>query len=99
MSQPLDADTRLDVRLSAVLARNQFVRDPAPVIDELRAAAGERVDVLARTAGMWAGYHEVDQDMRPLVTALREIPGAADWVALGRQRRGAGPHSTPPVAR
>ena len=94
MSEPLRPDTALDVRLSAIIARHQYDTAPAPALDALRAAAGDRTDILAKTAGMWAGFHEVDQHMRVLAAALREIPGAAAWVELGRERRGAASHGT-----
>lgn len=92
----LDSDTALDVRLSAICGRNQYTKDPAPVIDELHEAAGDRLDILTRVAGRWAGFYESPYTA-PLCTALLEIPGALDWVALGRTRRDAGSHGAPMV--
>ena len=92
----LDPETALDVRLSAICGRNQYTKDPAPVIDELHQAAGDRLDILARVAGRWAGFYESPYTA-PLCTVLLEIPGALDWVALGRARRDAGSHGAPMV--
>lgn len=36
----LEPEVKVDVLLSAMCGRNQYTRDPAPVIDELIAAAG-----------------------------------------------------------
>lgn len=96
MRSPLDQDTMLDVTLSAICARNQYTRDVAPVIAELTAAARGRGDVLARAAGIWAGYFDA-AETRTLATALRGIPGAEQWVAEGRRRRGIPRHSAPTV--
>lgn len=95
-SRGLDPDTALDVRLSAICGRNQYTKDPAPVIEELHQVAGHRLDILARVAGRWAGFYESPYTA-PLCTALLEIPGALDWVALGRSRRDAGSHGAPMV--
>lgn len=93
MSEPLDPDTALDVRLSATISRHQFTTDPAPALEALRVAAGDRADILARVAGVWAGYHEPDAEMAAMVAALRTVPGAEEWVQLGRERRGVRWHS------
>lgn len=95
---PLDAETLLDVTLSAICARNQYTRDPAPVIDELLTSAQDRADALARTAGIWVGYFE-SPETAPLSDALRRLPGAEAWVAEGRRRRGIPRHSAPLVRR
>lgn len=94
MRSPLEPDTRLDVELSAICARNQYAREPGPVIAELTTAARGRDDVLARVAGIWAGYFDSDAT-RFLADALRNVPGAAAWVAEGRRRRGIPPHGAP----
>lgn len=94
MGRPLHPDIALGVHLSAICSRNRFTRDADPVIAELLAVAGDRLDILAMEAGRWLGYYE-DEHTRTLAIALREqIPGAAAWVALGRERRGAGTHGT-----
>ncbi|WP_234057915.1 hypothetical protein [Microbacterium sp. NFH-22A-Y] len=92
----LDPDTALDVLLSAICSRNRYTTDPGPVIDELRAAAGDRLDILARVAGSWAGYYG-DEHTRTFSEALLEITGADAWVALGRERREAPVHGAPQV--
>jgi hypothetical protein len=94
MRSPLDQDTMLDVTLSAICARNQYTRDPAPVIAELIAAADGRDDVLAQAAGIWAGYFDA-AETSTLATALRMLPGTATWVAEGRRRRGIPRHGAP----
>lgn len=94
----LSADTLLSIKLSAICSRNRYTKDPAPVIAELIAAADDRQDVLAQESGSWSGFYE-DENTRTLAVALLEIPGAADWVALGRERRNAGRHGTQGYAR
>lgn len=94
MRSPLDPDAMLDVTLSAICARNQYTRDAAPVIAELTAAARGRHDVLARAAGIWAGYFD-SPETRCLATALRQITDAETWVTEGRRRRGIPRHGAP----
>ncbi|WHE35133.1 hypothetical protein [Microbacterium sp. BDGP8] len=94
MRSPLDHDAMLDVTLSAICARNQYARDAEPVITELIAAAGGRDEVLARAAGIWAGYFDA-AETRTLASALRLLPGAEQWVAEGRRRRGIPRHGAP----
>ena len=83
----------LDVKLSAICSRNQYTRDPGPVIDELHRMAGDRLDILAKSAGTWAGYYRGEYTS-VLADALLEIPGAAAWASVGRARRAKQPHST-----
>ncbi|MDQ1215755.1 hypothetical protein [Microbacterium arborescens] len=94
MRSPLEPEVELDVRLSAICGRNQYTRDPAPVIDELLATAQGRANALARTAGIWVGYFE-SQETAPLSEALRRLPGADAWIAEGQRRRGIPRHSAP----
>ena len=84
----LHPDTALGVRLSAIMARHQFDVDPRSAVDELLQVAGARGDVLAREAGLWAGAHHGSEHHRPMVTALEGIPGARQWIELGRKRAG-----------
>ncbi|MGU3358161.1 hypothetical protein ACLBWJ_12980 [Microbacterium sp. M4A5_1d] len=88
----------LDVELSAICARNQYTRDPAPVIAELTAAALGCDDVLAQVAGTWVGYFDSPATC-VLTSALATLPGAAQWIAVGKARRGAGAHSAPGAAQ
>jgi len=90
---PLSAEKLLDVRLSAICSRNRYTHDPAVVVAELRATAGDRTDILAQVAGLFAGYYD-DAPTHALCVALREIEGAGAWVGLGQRRRGLTPHST-----
>lgn len=90
---PLSAETLLSIELGAICGRNRFTKDPASVIAELQLVAGAYTDLLSQEAGNWSGFYE-DEYTRTLALALREIPGAAEWVAQGRQRRDAGRHTT-----
>jgi hypothetical protein len=93
--RPLDADTLLGVHLDAICSRNCYTKDPQPVIDELLKVAGERLDLLAKNVGTWAGFWERDPNVRPLALALQQrIPGASDWVELGRSRASSPAHGT-----
>ncbi len=94
MRSSLDPEVALDVLLSAICARHQYTRDAAPVIDELVAAASGRNEVLARAAGIWAGYFE-SAETRALASELRAIAGAERWVTEGRRRRGIPRHGAP----
>ncbi|MBW1640489.1 hypothetical protein G3H63_15600 [Microbacterium resistens] len=83
----LSPDTRLGIKVSAIMSRNKYTDDPGPVIDELYRAAGDRPDILADEVGLWVGFYE-DDDTRTLATALRALPlDLADGIALGQQRR------------
>lgn len=85
----------LGIELASICSRNRYTDDPAPVIAELRAAAGKRTDILAQATGIFAGYFD-DESTRTLCDALRaEIDGIGPWVQLGQERRGRGPHRTP----
>lgn len=95
-SRGLSPETRLSVLLDAICSRNRYTTDPAPVIDELRAAAGDRVDILTESVGTWVGYFEDDQT-RILCSALRELPDLEPWIVLGKHRRQMPDHSTPRV--
>ena len=76
------------------MSRNRYTRDPAQVIEELYAAAGDRLDILAAEVGRWIGFYE-DDYTRDLATALRALPfDMDDAIALGGQRRNAGSHTT-----
>ena len=86
-------DTLLGIHLSTICSRNQYTRDPGPVLDELRTVAGDRTDILTREIGTWVGYYE-DEHTIILTTALRTLPGLEPWIQLGQQRRGAPRHST-----
>lgn len=90
----LSPTVKLSVTLDAICSRNRYTRDPAPVLAELRATAGERTDVLAEAVGTWVGYFE-DSDTATLCAALRTLPDLDDWIALGVFRRGIRAHSTP----
>lgn len=90
----LSRDTLLSIHLDAICSRNRYTRDPAPVVDELRATAGDRTDLLAQSVGTWVGFFE-DDYTRILCTALRELPDLEPWLALGAHRRAMPDHRTP----
>ncbi|MEN0021973.1 MAG: hypothetical protein AAGC61_01740 [Microbacterium sp.] len=95
MPRGLPPDVMLTVTLDAICSRNRYTRDPAPVLEELRATAGDRHDLLVEAVGTWVGYFE-DEYTRILCTALRELPDLEPWIALGAHRRGMPDHRTPP---
>lgn len=93
-SRGLSPDVALSIEISTVMSRNRYTADPAPVIAELYATAGDRPDLLAVEVGRWIGYYE-DDYTRVLTTALRALPlDLADAIAYGLERRGADHHST-----
>jgi hypothetical protein len=63
-SRPIDPDTHLGVRLSAIMARHAYTRHPDAVVDELCRVAGERLDILAEEVGVWIGFHESEHTGR-----------------------------------
>jgi hypothetical protein len=85
-SRGLSPDVRLSVRLDAICSRNRYTTDPAPVIAELLATAGDRHHILTESVGTWVGYFE-DDYTRILCTALRDLPGLEPWIAVGQERR------------
>lgn len=90
----LSPDTLLSVELGAICSRNRYTADPAPVIEELLAATGDRVDILQQSVGSWIGYYE-DAYTLTLATALRELPGLEPWILEGATRRAQPDHRTP----
>lgn len=95
-SRGLSPTVKLSVELDAICSRNRYTTDPTPVIDELRATAGDREDVLAEAVGTWVGYFE-DEHVAVLCTALRALPGLEPWIALGQHRRSLPDPSTPAI--
>jgi len=92
----LTPDKALEIQLSAIMARGQFANEPAPVIDELRAVAKGRADILASAVGRWIGFYE-DKHTRILVEALRlafDDLDLAPGIALGVERRNRPVHGT-----
>ncbi|UUE19312.1 hypothetical protein [Microbacterium sp. J1-1] len=98
-SRGLHPDVTLGIAISCVMSRNRYTRDPAPVIDELYATAGGRLDLLTREVGRWIGFYE-DDYVRALATALRALPlDMADEIEIGRKRRFSGTRGTHGYAR
>lgn len=95
-SHGLSPDVRLSVHLDAICSRNRYTADPGPVIAQLVATAGDRVDILQQSVGSWIGYYE-DVHTSTLATALRELPGLDPWIIEGSRRRSLPHHSTPPL--
>lgn len=68
-------DGQLAVHLRAIMCRNQYTHDPAPVIAELYGTAGDRIDILTAEVGRWVGFYEDDytRDLSAALRALRSI--------------------------
>lgn len=93
-SHPLAPETTLSIQVGCVMTRNQYSQDPAPVIAELYATAGDRIDLLTQEVGEFIGFYD-DQYRATLVNALRALPLDTDHaIKLGQHRRGLRPHST-----
>jgi len=93
-SHGLSHDAILRIDIGCVMSRNRYARDPAPIIAELYATAGNRVELLAEEIGLWVGFYE-DDTTRPLTDALRALPLDLDaWIERGQQRSLSGTHST-----
>ncbi|WP_056513135.1 hypothetical protein [Microbacterium sp. Leaf320] len=90
----LSPDTMLSITLGSICSRTRYTSDPAPVVDELLATAGDRSEILKQSVGSWVGYYE-DAYTITLCTALRELPGLEPWIALGVERRSQADHRTP----
>lgn len=95
-SRGLSTGVKLSIALDAICSRNRYTPEPAPVIAELRATAGDRDDVLAEAVGTWVGYFE-DEHTATLCAALRTLPGLEPWIALGQHRRSLPNPSTPAI--
>lgn len=96
VSRGLSTCVKLSVALDAICSRNRYTADPAPVLDELRATAGDRTEVLAEAVGTWVGYFEGEYTAT-LCAALRTLPDLEPWIALGQHRRSLQAPSTPAV--
>ena len=94
MPRRLSPDTLLSITLDAICSRNRYTADPAPVIAELHAAAGDRSDILTESVGTWVGFFEDEQTLT-LCAALRELPGLEPWIEVGASRRAQPDHHTP----
>lgn len=96
-SRPLTPGVALGVTLSAICSRNRYTKDPAPVIAELRAEAGGKLEILTAEVGRWIGFYN-SPETRVLVDALRAGFSDLDLqphIELGQTRRDAPWHSTP----
>ena len=93
-SRGLHPDVALSIKLSTIMSRNQYTRDPAPVIDELYAAARDRLDILTTEVGLWVGFYGIPEN-QILCDALLALPlDTAATIEEGGKRRRAGTHST-----
>ncbi|ALJ20324.1 hypothetical protein AOA12_10535 [Microbacterium sp. No. 7] len=84
------------MRLSAIMGRNRFTKEPGPVVAELIEAAGERTEILRSAVGRWIGSRE-DRYTVTLATALREAfghLGLEDAIRLGQERAAAPVHTS-----
>lgn len=94
-SRRLSARTMLDVTLTATMTRNLLTSNPAPVIKELRALAGDDVELLAEVSGRVSGFYDEPHTHMLCAALADQIEGAAAWVPLGRKRRSAPVHGAP----
>lgn len=95
-ARTIHPDTLLSIKVGCVMTRNQFTKDPAPVMVELRSTAGDRLDVLAAEVGRFIGFYD-DQYTHTLVDALHAEFTDLDLqphIELGQRRRNAGTHGT-----
>lgn len=98
-SRRLSPRTALDVAMSAAVTRDLRTNNPGPVLDALRALAGEDHELLAEVCGLVVGYYR-DEQCAALCDLLEaEVEGVAPWVQLGRQRRARGVHGGPEQRR
>lgn len=74
-SRGLSPDVALGVENSTVMSRSKYSADPDPVIAEVYATAGARLDLLAIKVGRWVCYNE-DDYTRVLTITLRALPSA-----------------------
>lgn len=81
-------DTALSVRIDAICARHQHEPDAAAAIADLRAAAGDRADILHETVGECVGYFDEGRRHEYCVQLLDAFPDARPFVEVGRRRRG-----------
>ena len=58
MPRRLSPDVLLSIELDAICSRNRYTSDPGPVIAELHATAGDRLDTLTESVGIWVGFFE-----------------------------------------
>lgn len=96
-SRPLTPDVALGVALSAICSRNRYTKDPGPVITELRAEAGDKLEILAAEVGRWIGFYD-SPETHVLAEGLRAGFSGLDLqphIELGTARRDAPGHSTP----
>ncbi|AXL13021.1 hypothetical protein DXT68_13375 [Microbacterium foliorum] len=89
----LSADTLLSIELGAIRSRNRYTTDLAPVVEQLLATAGDRVEVLREAVGSWIGFYEGAYTIT-LATTLRDLPGLEPWIAVGAARRAQADHRT-----
>ncbi|MFB7844839.1 hypothetical protein [Microbacterium sp. NPDC056052] len=97
-SHPLNRDTQLSIAIGAVMSRNEYTQDPAPVIDELYRVAGGRLDLLAAEVGLWVGSND-DQYRARLVAALRTLPLDMDTRSRSAHTGGAAQRTAPAATR
>lgn len=90
----LSPDTLLSIELGSICSRNRYTTDTGPVIAQLLATAGDRVEILQEAVGSWIGFYE-DEYTITLASALRELPDLEPWIAQGAYRRSIPDHRTP----
>lgn len=73
--------------LVSIIARNIFGQDAAPVLRELRAAAGSDVATLARVCGEVGGFFLSKKTSVLCHALMTDIDGAAEHAERGQLRR------------
>jgi len=98
-SRRLNAQTAVDVALSATITRNLLTREVGPVLVELRALAGDDHELLAEVAGTCSGYYEGEHRQALCDALAAEIEGVEPWIVIGRERRARVVHGGPEQRR
>lgn len=84
----LRPDVALSVHLDAICGRNQYTKNPGPVVEEIRAASAGHTRLRDVTVGEWVGYFRAPETTILCDALLVAFPDAQDHVATGEARRG-----------
>lgn len=80
-----------DIQVAGILSRNQYTRNPEPVVDEV-AELGP-AEKVSWSVGAWIGYYD-HPDRATLIDALRRrFPDAAQHEHIGQASRAKPIHS------
>lgn len=84
----LDPDTALEIRISATINRHIYAPDTTSAMTVIKESAAGREDLLAKIAGICIGFGAGHPAEQPLLDALRDVAGVAEWIPVGRKRGG-----------